>query len=103
MAIPRGVTPTFTLKFNEEDLDLTQVQSVYVTFSYGKGKITKDIESLDVRENEIDVFLSQSETLSFPVGIVEIQVNWVYNNGVRGASDCVSYRFSKQLLDKVVS
>ena len=103
MAIPRGVTPTFTLKFNEESLDLTQAANVYVTFSYGKGKITKGANDITVRENEVDVFLSQQETLAFPIGVVEIQVNWVYGNGVRGASDCVSYKFSKQLLDRVVS
>ena len=103
MAIPIGTTPTFRLEFNDRDLDLTQMSNVYVTFSYGKGIITKDKEDLEINENVVNVFLSQEETLNFPVGDVEIQVNWVYDNGIRGASTVVPYKFSKQLLKKVVS
>lgn len=34
MSIPRGTTPTFALTFEDEELDLTQAENVYVTFSY---------------------------------------------------------------------
>lgn len=32
MSIARATTPTFTLTFTEEELDLTQAANVYVTF-----------------------------------------------------------------------
>ena len=100
MAIPRGVTPTFTLTFADENLDLTQAAHVYVTFKSGKT-ITKSDSELTIAAKQIDVYLTQAETLSFR-GVVSIQVNWTYADGSRAASDIVPYNFSEQLLDKVV-
>ena len=101
MAIPRGVTPTFTLTFVDENLDLTAASHVYVTFKSGIT-ITKSDDELTIATKQIDVFLSQEETLSFKQRQVAIQANWTYSDGTRAASDIVSYNFSEQLLDKVV-
>lgn len=102
MGIPRGTTPTFTLSFEGTDVDLTGAKDVYVTF-VGKGqKITKTGEDLVVDQKSISVFLTQSDSLKLPVGDVELQANWTYADGRRCASDCVTYKFTKQLLEKVV-
>lgn len=61
MSIPRGVTPTFTLTFTD-NIDLTQAEHVYVTFVGGKA-ITKSDDDLTVAERQIDVYLTQEETL----------------------------------------
>jgi len=102
MGVARGTTPTFTLSFDGSEIDLTEAESVYVTFVGSGKKITKTGESLDVQEKSVSVFLSQQESLSLPEGDVEIQANWTYADGRRCASDCVVYRFTRQLLDKVV-
>lgn len=103
MAVPRGTTPTFTLILLEENLDLTVANNVYVTFTSGSQNITKSGSNLTIRPKEIDVYFSQEETLGFGTGPVEIQANWTYQNGRRAASDVASYRFSKQLLNRVVT
>ena len=100
MSIARGVTPTFVLTFT--DGDLTQADSVYVTFMYNGKTLTKTGEALEVSARQISVFLSQEETLSFPVGNVEIQVNWM-QDGIRHASDIAKYEITRQLLDEVLS
>ena len=103
MGVPRGTTPTFTLDFEESDIDLTEAESVYVTFVGSSGqKVTKTGDDLDVQEKKISVYLTQSDSLKLPAGDVEIQANWTYADGRRCASDCVTYRFTKQLLEKVV-
>ena len=100
MSIARGVTPTFVLSF-PETVDLTQADGVYVTFSYGRRILTKSGNDLEVAAHQISVFLNQAETLSFPVGNVEIQVNWLVD-GIRYASDIAQYCITRQLLDKVL-
>lgn len=103
MSVPQYTTPTFTLSFSEEDLDLTQAASVYVTFQSGSYVLTKDAEDLTVQEKSIDVYLTQNETARFQTGIVEIQVNWITPNGNRAASTVGTCQISKQLLKRVVT
>lgn len=101
MSIPRGVTPTFTLTFSDQNLDLTQASHVYVTFRNGIT-ITKSDSDLTISAKQIDVYLTQEETLAFRQGATAIQVNWTHGDGSRSASEAVSYSFSNNLLDVVV-
>lgn len=110
MSIPVGVTPTFTLTFDDDNLDLTAADHVYVTFKSGLTKITKSDAQLTVSAKEIEVALTQAETLAFmPTSYlpcppkVDIQANWTYTGGDRAASEIFSYQFGNQLLDEVVS
>lgn len=110
MSIPVGVTPTFSLKFSDNTLDLTQASHVYVTFRSGLVTLTKSDAALTVAAKQIDVALSQAESLQFmPASYlpnppeVEIQANWTYAGGKRAASDVVLYQFTDQLLDEVVN
>lgn len=106
MSVPRGTTPTFTLTLPAlSGVDLTNATSVYATFSTSKsgGKvITKSGEDLDVQPLSVGVFLSQSETLSFSVGDIYIQLNWLSPDGKRYATDIATYKISEQLLQKVI-
>ena len=109
MSIPVGVTPTFTLTFTDNTLDLTQASHVYVTFKCGTVEITKKDSALTVAEKTIEVSLTQAESLKFmPTSVlpnppkVAIQANWTYAGGGRAASNVVFYQFSLQLLDEVV-
>lgn len=100
MGIARATTPTFTLTFTEEALDLTQATNVYVTFEQDELNFTKT--DLDVAEKQVDVYLSQEETLRFKVGVVNIQVNWTMANGHRACSDVKQVEITKQLLRQVI-
>ena len=100
MSIPRGTTPTFTLTF-PETIDLTTANLVYVTFTSGTNSVTKTGDDLIVLEHQIDVYLSQQDTLMFHEGVVEIQANWMIG-GNRISSEIAKYDISKQLLPKVI-
>lgn len=101
MGVPRGTTPTLTLTFSDPDLDLTTASDVYVTFRFGETPLTKTGEDLVITEKTIEVFLSQTETLAFPEGPVEVQANWM-KGGKRAASDVAQYFFTKQLLEQEI-
>lgn len=100
MGIARATTPTFTLTFTEEALDLTQATNVYVTFEQDEVNFTKT--DLDVAEKQVDVYLSQEDTLRFKVGVVNIQVNWTMANGRRACSYVKQVEITKQLLRQVI-
>ena len=103
MGVARATTPTFTLTFDEQGLDLTQAENVYVTFSSGGKKVTKTGEDLTVTENTISVYLSQEDTIGWRKGEVLIQANWTLSDGqYRASSDIVRCDVSNQLLDEVV-
>lgn len=104
MSVPQYTTPTFTLTFNEPQLDLTQAKNVYVTFKApGDSVLTKSGSALSVTAKTIDVYLTQEETGKFKPGSVEIQANWIDANGGRAASTIVTTTISEQLLKKVIS
>jgi len=102
MSVPQYTTPTFTLTFTEEDLDLTQAQQVYVTFRSESNLVTKTGEDLTIDEKEIEVFLDQADTAKFRPGVIEIQANWITGEGGRVASEVVTYEITDQLLKKVI-
>ena len=101
MAVARGTTPTFELTFTDAQLDLTQMENVYVTFQSGRNTLTKKGEDLTVEEKKISVWLTQAETLAFASRVM-IQANWTMAGGMRAASDIIVYDMAEQLLQEVV-
>lgn len=102
MGVPQWTTPTFTLEFSEESLDLTQAENVYVTFTSGGYSLTKTGDALVISEKKIEVYLSQEECGGFAVGSVEIQANWTDAAGDRCASYVENVDITKQLLKRVI-
>ena len=102
MSVARATTPTFTCTFTEQSLDLTTANNVYVTFSQGMRAITKTGEDLVISPKQIEVYLSQQETLPFVEGAVKVQANWTGANGRRAASFVEIIELSEQLLKRVV-
>ncbi len=77
-------TPTFTFTFPESfDMSTISPENTYVTFSSNNSRqvVTKTNEDLEIGEHTISVFLTQTETQSFPSGDVKAQINWVYSEG----------------------
>ena len=99
--IPRGTTPTFTLTF-PEGTDLTQASSVYVSFQNGDTRFDKTGSDVTVTERTVELSLTQAETLALNSGSVMIQVNWVYPNGTRAASEIVSCLIGDNLLGEEI-
>lgn len=97
----RGITPTFTLTL-PQTVDLTETNNVYATFRQGTNELTKTGDDLTVSEHEVDVYLTQSETLSFNRGTVLIQLNWTYADGSRGCSEVVGQAWGENLLERVL-
>lgn len=74
----KGITPTFTLTL-PEDIDLSFASHIYVTLGRkGKAILQKTEEDLGIDANIVSVFLNQEETTALPVGEVQIQINWTY-------------------------
>lgn len=97
-----GTTPTFKLKLAEPTVDLTEAINVYASFSQNNVKIIKSTESLDITPNEVDVYLTQEETLKFSEGTLDIQLNWTYEDGSRAATYKTSIEVENNLIGKVL-
>lgn len=102
MSFPQFTTPTVTLIFEDDELDLTEAAHVYVTFKGNKGAVTKTGDDLTVEEKQIRVRLTQAETGTFSQGSIQIQANWTDAYGNRAASNIAKYDISAQLLQRVV-
>jgi len=102
MAIPQYTTPTVSLVFDDDSIDLTAARNVYVTFKYGSQTLTKTGSDLTLTANQIDVYLSQSETGKFGKYFVELQANWTDAFGNRVASNIAKIDISDQLLKEVI-
>ena len=85
MSVPKGFTPTITLTV-PEDIDLTLMDDIVVSFDCNGVKVHKSGTDLNVEAHSIGVALSQEETLSFPEGwYLEAQINWLVD-GERGGT-----------------
>ena len=98
----RGTTPTFKLRLKDTSIDLTKADNIYVSFSQKSVRLMKSGEDLEVNGNEVDVYLTQEESLKFVDGEVEIQINWTYDDGSRACTNIVSINVSKNLIGRVL-
>lgn len=103
----RGTTPTYTFSM-PDGVDLTLASRVYVTFCKLDGAliIEKSDEDLEITDRTVEVFLTQEETLSFPNGLIQVQLNWLYEEGSRikrACSQIMQIKAEKNLIDEVIS
>ena len=93
---------TFSLKFADDNLDLTQASNVYATFKQDENTITKTGQDITVSAKQVDVYLDQEESLRFGKGRMEVQLNWTYENGQRACSNIVKVDVNKNLVGSVL-
>lgn len=98
----RGTTPTFSLIINDQTLDLTQCLNVYVTFKQRDKALVKTGDDITVTAQQVDVYLSQEETLSFVAGSLQVQLNWTYIEGRRACTQIKTIDIGENLLPKVI-
>ena len=101
MGAARYTTPEITLEFSDTALDLTQADSVYVTFRGEKSLITKTGDALTVAAKKITLRLEQEETAQLGAHVM-VQANWMVGNN-RFSSDVAGVEFSMQLLKEVIA
>lgn len=102
MAYIKGTTPTFIFKFSNT-FDCTAPSKITLTI-YGNGRVLlrKDTEDLTIEEHQISVFLSQAETLAFPK-VVKAQINMLYSDNTRVATNEYEIDWAKNQLDEVMT
>lgn len=99
----RGTTPTFELKITDVTVDLTQATNVYATFAQWGKTITKTGNDIDVTAQQVDVYFSQADSLSFSSGTIEVQINWTYTDGSRAATNIIKVVIGDNLLPEVLA
>ena len=97
----KGTTPTFIFKL--KDVDLTNAEDIAVTFQTPGATIEKDLNDVTVNENQIEVCLSQEETLSLSVGGAKAQINILFEDGVRGCTGIMYVPVKYNLKNEVMS
>lgn len=80
----QGTTPTIQITIN--DIDLNEMQNIYVVFEQNGYILKKESSDLDIEGNVISVLLSQEETLNFKEGTCNIQLRMITKGGVAIAS-----------------
>lgn len=98
-----GTTPTFILTFGE-DVDFTDAKSVVVTFAtdYRKVITEKSGDELEIDGNVIRFSFTQEETLAMRPGAKLIQVNVLFSDNSRVASEIVSVTWDRNLKGDVM-
>ena len=89
--IIKGTTPTVAFSFQNVNIsDLTK--AIMTVKKNGEIKIEHDLSAATVENKQLLWTLTQAETLSV-AGNAEIMLNWLTEDGTRGASNPTQVRF----------
>ena len=104
--ITRGTTPTISFHINTE-LDLAEIAEIWITFKAKIGKpdektYTKDNITIDSETGNINLFLSQPETLSFTDNPYQVQIRLRMNDDLAYASTILEIPIGKILKEGII-
>nr|DAW12990.1 MAG TPA: hypothetical protein [Caudoviricetes sp.] len=97
----QGTTPTIQITIN--DIDLNEMQNIYVVFEQNGYILKKESSDLDIKGNTISVLLSQEETLNFKEGTCNIQLRMITKGGVAIASPIKTTKVYRVLNKEVIT
>lgn len=97
----QGTTPTIQITIN--DIDLNEMQNIYVVFEQSGYILKKESSDLDIEGNVISVLLSQEETLNFKEGTCNIQLRMITKGGVAIASPIKTTKVYRVLNKEVIT
>ena len=81
----RGTTPTHIF---DTDISLVEAEVIYVTYKQGKVILEKTKDDVRVTENQLQVELTQEETLMFATNReAEVQIRAKFADGTAVASN----------------
>ena len=95
----QGTTPTIVINVN--NIDLSELKSVYITFEQDGHLLRKDMSQIEIEDDEIRITLTQEETLKFKKGIVNVQLRAITQDGLAIASSIATTKVHR-ILDKEV-
>lgn len=101
--IYKASTPTITANL-PEGIDLTNALKVYVSFARA-DKTFLTVKDPVIEDNKVIVFLTQEQTLAFPAGDVQMQINWTFDDGekiLRQPTTIGVIRIKRNLYDDVM-
>lgn len=97
----QGTTPTIQITIN--DIDLNEMQNIYVVFEQNGYILKKESSDLDIEGNIISVLLSQEETLNLKEGTCNIQLRMITKGGVAIASPIKTTKVYRVLNKEVIT
>lgn len=97
----QGTTPTIQITIN--DIDLNEMQNIYVVFEQNGYILKKESSDLDIEGNTISVSLSQEDTLNFKEGTCNIQLRMITKGGVAIASPIKTTKVYRVLNKEVIT
>lgn len=97
----QGTTPTIQITIN--DIDLNEMQNIYVVFEQNGYILKKESSDLSIEGNIISVLLSQEETLNFKEGTCNIQLRMITKGGVAIASPIKTTKVYRVLNMEVIT
>lgn len=97
----QGTTPTIQITIN--DIDLNEMQNIYVVFEQNGYILKKESSDLNIEGNVISVLLSQEETLNFKEGTCNIQLRMITKGGVAIASPIKTTKVYRVLNKEVIT
>lgn len=101
-------TPTITLRIKGQDITSNQA---YVTLEQANTKLTKPYTDLNITivtvgqrtDTKIEFILTQEESSAFDDNSsIKVQVNWISQTGIRGATRSKKISAIENLLDEVI-
>lgn len=98
----QATTPTFILTLPAA-VDLSEATKVVFSAAQEQYVIEKTGTALTIDGQTVSVYLTQAETLKLHAGTLKLQLNWIYADGSRAATDIKSVRVTENLLKKVIS
>lgn len=100
-----ATTPTFICRIPQSsEIDLTQAEHICFTLSQGSAVVDKYETDLTIEAKSITATLTQAESLRFQPDLdAEIQFNWTYLDGSRGATKPKKIKVEKNLHMAVIS
>ena len=103
----RGTTPTYTIVFDDAEMDFTQVGYFYLTLKQCESKeITTRIDAgsplIDVQNKTITWKLTQEETLLFKEGEADLQIRGMFFDDTAFATKVYRVPVNRVLYNEVI-
>lgn len=100
--IVTGTTPT--IKYSFSMVNPTDIRTAILSFKkHGEIVLEKDLSSAVIDEDTIAWTLSQTDTLSVGTGDVEVMLNWLDVNGIRGVGKKDKVNFTRNHINEVLT
>lgn len=98
MTIIKGTTPTIIFTFT--DFDPTTAEKTIVSFSNGLEITETD---MDITSDSVSVWLTQEQTLGMMQGTVTVQINFLFADGQRVATNTERINWLNNLHNEVMA